>query len=233
MNSLARAPRVIRSAMADDDIVVIGGMVQRAALPGVGPVATAHEIVAAAEARAAELLAAAELRAAELIARANTHAAETVAAAREEGIQHGMAQAQAEAESLLAVLRSAAVDGAAIRDQIAAEASGVITRAVLIAVRRIVGEIYSDDPARTSAAVADALRAASSQEVVAIRVNPAVEPAVKAALVDVAAYIRPDDAVEIGGCLIDLRNGSIDASLDTRLSLMELAITSASGEVTQ
>jgi flagellar biosynthesis/type III secretory pathway protein FliH len=33
----------------------------------------------------------------------------------------------------------------------------------------------------------------------------------------------------MGGCLIDVRNGTIDASLDTRLSLMELALRDAGG----
>jgi flagellar biosynthesis/type III secretory pathway protein FliH len=43
--------------------------------------------------------------------------------------------------------------------------------------------------------------------------------------------VRPDDAVEAGGCIIDLRNGTIDATLDARLSLMELALREAGGEV--
>ena len=44
----------------------------------------------------------------------------------------------------------------------------------------------------------------------------------RATLTDAATYIRPDDSVEVGGCIIDLRNGTLDASLEARLSLMDL-----------
>jgi flagellar biosynthesis/type III secretory pathway protein FliH len=62
-----------------------------------------------------------------------------------------------------------------------------------------------------------------------IRVHPEAEAPVTAALVDLAGYVRPDESVDVGGCIIDLRNGTIDATLDTRLSLMELAIGASSG----
>lgn len=231
MSSLARTARIIRSVHSEEEVVVIGGVSQRQALPGVGPMATAAEIIAAAEGRAAAIVAEAQTAAAQLIAGAEVGAAEIRTRAHNEGLATGLAQAEGEANQLLGLLRQAANEGATIRDQVAAEAGGVITRAVLVAVRRIVGEYYDEDAARTSAAVADAVRSASSQEIVSIRVNPAVEGAVKAQLIDIAAYVRPDAGVEVGGCFIDLRHGSIDATLDTRLSLMELAITSATGEV--
>ena len=230
MSSLARPPRVIRSAASVDDVVVLGGVPQRQVLPGVGPVATANEILTAADGRSQQIIADAEARAAAILAEAQTQAAAVAAAAREEGAHQGFAAAQAEAAHLLGLLQEAAANGAAIRDQIVGEAMTVITRAVLVAVRRIVGEYYDEDPSRTSAAISDALRDASNQEVVSIRVNPAIEPAIRAALVDVAHYVRPDDAIEVGGCLIDLRNGQIDATLDSRVTLMELAIRNASGE---
>lgn len=230
MSSLARPPRVIRSAAAVDDVVVLGGAPQRQVLPGVGPVATAHEILAAADARSQQVVDEAQSQAAAIVADARAQAAAIADEARQEGARQGFAAAQSQSEQLLSLLQEAAANGTAIRDQVAAEAMSVITRAVLVAVRRIVGEYYNEDPARTVAAVSDALRSASSQEIVSIRVNPAVEPAVQAALVDVARYVRPDEAIEIGGCLIDLRNGQIDATLDTRVGLMELAIRDASGE---
>lgn len=230
MSSLARPPRVIRSAVAHDDVVILGGVAQRQVLPGVGPLATANEILAAAEARAAQIVAEAEAHAATIVGEAHGQAADTAESARQQGLEQGLFAAQEEAESLLALLREAATNGAAIRDQIAGEAMPVITRTVLVAVRRIVGEYYDEDPTRTVAAITDALRRASSQEIVAIRVNPEVEPAVRGALLDVAQYVRSDSAIEVGGCLIDLRNGQIDASLDSRVALMELAIRNASGE---
>lgn len=230
MSSLARAPRIIRSAHAEEEVVVIGGVSQRQALPGVGPMATATEIIAAAEGRAAAIVAEAQAAAAQLMAGAEMSAAEIRAQAHNEGLATGLAQAEGEANQLLGLLRQAANQGAAIRDQVAAEAGAVITRAVLVAVRRIVGEYYDEDATRTASAVADAIRSASSQEIVSIRVHPDIADAVKAQLVDVAGYVRPDSGIEVGGCVVDLRHGSIDATLDTRLTLMELAITNATGE---
>lgn len=217
--------------MSEEDVVVLGGVAQRRVLPGVGPIATAGEIVASAEVRGAGVVADAETRAADILAEAQATATAITASAREQGLQQGLLEAESEAEELLGLLRQAASEGAAMRDQVAGEAMGIITRAVLVAVRRIVGEYYDEDPSRTVAAISDALRSASSQEIVSIRVNPAVEPAVKASLVDVANYVRPDEAIVVGGCVIDLRNGLIDAALDSRLSLMELAIQSSAGEV--
>lgn len=241
MSSLARPTRILRgapaapassAAAAEDEVFVVAGSVARAlGLPG--PVASAASIIAAAEAQAAGLLEAARSEAALLVTAARAEAAATREAARSEGFASGLANGRAsatsEAADLLDLIRSAAAGGQAVRDQLAASADAVITEAVLMAVRRVVGDAYRADPGLTAAACADAVRAASGQQIVSIRVNPDVEGAVTAALVDVAAYVRPDEAVAVGGCLVDLRDGSIDATLDTRLSLMELAVRDAAG----
>lgn len=197
----------------------------RRTLPVNGPMATAEEIVDGANRQAAAIVAEAHQQAAAIAAQA----ASIREAGRTAGYADGHAAALLEADKLVGLLRAAAAAGAAIRDQLAGEASGVITRAVLVAVRRIIGEYYAGDPARTTAIVADAVRAASGQEMFSIRVHPEAEAPVTAALVDLAGYVRPDESVDVGGCIIDLRNGTIDATLDTRLSLMELAIGASSG----
>ena len=224
MSSLARPSRVIRSAPSEDEVFVLGESTRRT-LPVSGPMATADEILGGANRQAAAIIAEAHQQAAATAARA-VSAREAACAA---GHADGLARALDEATGLIDLLRAAASEGLAIRDQLADEASEVITRAVLLAVRRITGEYYAGDPARTSAAVADAVRAASGQEVLSIRVHPDAEAPVTAALVELAGYVRPDGSVDVGGCVIDLRNGTIDATLDTRLSLMELAIGASSG----
>lgn len=224
MSSLARPSRVIRSAPSEGEVFVLGESTRRT-LPVTGPMATADEIIDGAHRQAAEILAEAHQQAAAISAQA----AATREAGRLSGHAEGHAAALHEADQLVALLRAAASEGLAIRDQLAGEASGVITRAVLLAVRRIIGEYYADDPARTTAAVADAVRAASGQEVLSIRVHPDAEAPVTAALVELAGYVRPDESVDVGGCVIDLRNGTIDATLDTRLALMELAIGASGG----
>jgi flagellar biosynthesis/type III secretory pathway protein FliH len=229
MSWSARPPRVIRSsrARAESDVFVVGA--SSPAVPVDTTVATAAEVIAAAEARAAEIIAAAEAEAARIRAAAAGEVAAAAREAAERARAEGLASAEAEARGLLELVRTAAREGAAIREQVAASAGELLASAVILAVRRIVGHAYAADPALTAAACEEAVRAAAGQELVSIRVNPGVEAAVTAALGDLGAYVRPDDAVEIGGCIIDLRNGTIDATLDARLSLAELAIRRAAG----
>jgi flagellar biosynthesis/type III secretory pathway protein FliH len=227
MNSSAKPGRVFRAAPRDegDEVFVLGETV-RQTFPGESPVATVTDILAAADRRAAGIVAAAEATATAILAKA----ASSVAAARAEGAAAGQAEAEAEIRELVELVRSAAREGKAIRDGIASQAASVIARATMLATRHIVGDYYEADPGQTAAACADALRAASGQEIVAVRVNPALVTRLQAALVDAASYIRPDEAIEVGGCIIDLRQGTLDATLETRLSLMETALAEASGE---
>ena len=229
MNSSVRSPRIFRPATEGDDVFVLGALTSRP--PSVaGPTATVQELLEAASRQALELLEAANAEAAAVIGAATRESSAIREQARADGHEHGRAVALDEAASLLDLLRAAASEGASIRSRVADEASAVITRAVLLAVRRITGGFYEEDPARTAAAVAAAVRAASSQEILSIRVHPGAEPSVAATLADLAGYIRPDHSIAVGGAIIDLRNGTIDATLDARLSLMELAIKAASGE---
>lgn len=221
--------RVIRSAEEHEDVFVLGEST-RAVLPTHGAIATASDIRGAAEERAAAILAAAGTAAASLEAEARARAGEVRETAYSDGYAAGLAQAEAEVARLLEVARAAATDGKAIRDSIAAESASVVARAAALATRRIVGEYYEVEPGRTAAACAEALRAASGQDVLSIRVHPALADGLRATLTDSASYIRPDGAVGIGGCIVDLRHGTLDATLDARLALMDLVLAEAGGE---
>ncbi len=228
MSSSARPPRVIRSApAAPAEVFVVGS--SRPAVPIDAPIATAAEVIAAAEARAQELLRAARAEAESIRAAADALAEEARRQGFEAGRQEGLQAAQAEAAGLLALVRAAAAEAAAAREQIIRSSADALTEALLLALRRIVGQAYAADPGLTALAVSEAVRAAAGQEILSIRVNPGVEAEVTAALGDLGAYVRPDDAVAIGGCLVDLRHGTIDAALDTRLDLAEAAIRAAGG----
>ena len=230
MNSSGRATRVIRSSAAMDDVFVLGEGT-RQAVPAVGTLATAAAVIAAAETHAAGLLAAAETRASAIVALAEQQADEVREEAVAEGQAIGRAAAEAELADCLGLIRRAAAEGKAIRDGVAAQASAVIARATSLATRRIVADYYEADPARTAAAVEDALRAASGQDVIAIRVHPELAGAISASLTSAAAYVQPDGAIEIGGCVIDLRMGTLDATLEARLSMLDLALSEAGGEL--
>ena len=227
MNSSAKPGRVIRSARNDDDVFVMGTRREYAGDP---TLATAGAVIAGADARAAALIVDAEAKAAIIVAEAQAQAAATRDAAYSDGLTIGRQQVEQQARAALDLIRHAAAEGQAIRDQVAEQAAGVVARAVSVALRRLVGDYYEADPGRTAAVCAEALRSAAGQEILSIRVFPELVESIQASLVDAARYIQPDETVEIGGCVIDLRNGTIDASVDARLSLMDLALREASGE---
>ena len=128
-----------------------------------------------------------------------------------------------------AAIRQAAADGLAIRNAMIDEATPAMANAISLAARRVVGAAYQADPSLTADACADAVRAAAGQQILSIRVAPEALDAVRATLVDLADYVRPDSAIAAGGCVVDLKNGTLDATLDARLDLMELALKAAGG----
>ena len=231
MSSLVRH-RVIRSAEAEEEVFVVGETV-RSPMPADSPVTTISSMLDGAKRRAEALLAEAEERAAATVAAAQAEAAAIREAARTAGFQAGAdagrAGADAEAAAALATIRQAAAEGVAIRDGMIEEAMPAIARAIAMATRRVVGAAYEADPSLVVEAARDAVRAAAGQQILAIRVSPDQADTVRASLIDVADYVRPDDGIALGGCVIELRHGTIDASLDSRLDLMEMALRSAGG----
>lgn len=229
MSLSPRASRILHAPEPSPDAFVLDGRA-RSTLSTGSPVASAEAIIAAAGQRAKDIVAAAEAEGARIISAATADAASVTAAAHEAGHAEGCARAIDDAARLVDFIRAIADEGRILRDQVAAEAAPVVARATAFAVRRVVGEYYQQDPARTMAAVEDAIRASSGQQIVCIRVNPGLAGSIRARLTDLDRYILPDDAVEIGGCVIDLEGGTLDASLDARLRLVELALGRAAGE---
>ena len=226
MSSSAR--RIYRAAEAEEDVFVVGETVRRH-VPADDAVTTVASLLDGARKRAEQIIAAAETEAGTIIARAEAEAGGVRNAGFEAGRVAGMQSGQDAVAEQLALIRGAAGEGLAIRSAMIDEAMPAIARAVAMACRRVVGAAFEADPSLTADACADAIRAAAGQQIISIRVSPGVAGEVRAALVDVADYVRPDDGVEIGGCVIDLRNGTIDATLDARLSLMEAALLNAGG----
>jgi flagellar biosynthesis/type III secretory pathway protein FliH len=228
MNSSANR-RIYRAEEAEDDVFVVGQSVRT--YPSDDTVATVSSLLDGARRRAEHIVAEAEARAAEILAQAEAAADAHRQAGFEAGQAAGGSSAEGAAAQYLEVIRAAAAEGLAVRDGMIDEAMPAIARAVAMACRRVVGAAFEADPSLTAAACADAVRAASGQQIISIRVSPDAADIVRATLVDIGDFIRPDSTVELGGCVIDLRNGTIDATLDARLSLMELALLSAGGGV--
>ena len=232
-SSVKRQGRFLRSATTATEEVVVMGEPVRASLPGAGALATVAEVLQAAQDRAIAIINDAEHQAAALIAQANASAGQVRQASYNDGYnagyEQGLARAEEEVNTRVELVRSAAADGMAIRDQVAGQALSVLAEAVSLATRRLVAEWYDANPAQTAAICREALRAASGQEVISIRVNPAVSDHVQVTLGSAGAYVLPDDSVAIGGCILDLQSGTVDATLDTRLSLLDLGLAHASG----
>ncbi len=232
MNSSANRGRLIRPAIgtaASEDIFILGETA-RPNVPAQASVVTASAIVAEAQSQASAIIAEAEAHASLTITTADAAAAAVTRAAYDEGFAAGQAEAQGEVAELIELVRRAAGEGKQIRDALAGQSASIIARATALATRRIVARFYEADPAATADVCADAFRAAAGQEVLTIRVNTGIVPLVQAALGDAGGYVRPDDAIEIGGCIIDLRHGTIDATLSSRLTLLELALNHAGGD---
>lgn len=229
MNSSANRGRLVRAAPDDEEVFVLG--TSRLAVSHGGAVSTAGDLIEVAERRAAALVEAAEAQARLVLAEAQDQAEAVRADACESGLEVVRREVFEQFDAHLALVRKAAEEGKSIRDSVAAQSAALVARAVAIATRRIVGDYYEADPNLTAAACADALRSAAGQEILMIRVNPTIAGHVEAALADVARYVRPDETVEVGGCIVDLKHGTIDATLESRLSLMELALARAGGEL--
>ena len=222
--------RIYRAEDTADDVFVVGGRA-REVVAAEGPVSTVASLLDGARKRAEHIVAEAEARAAAIIAEAEASAGDVRRQAREAGVRDGGAAVEAEAAANLDLIRAAASEGLAIRNAMIEEAMPAIARAVAMACRRVVGAAFEADASLTADACADAVRAAAGQQVIAIRVNPGAFDTVRAHLVDVESFVRADASVERGGCLIDLKNGAIDASLDARLDLIELALREAAGGI--
>ena len=220
--------RVFHHAAEPEDVFIVGES-QRSSYPAHEALATVAELIASAEAGAVAMLEAAEQRSIDMLATARASAEAVTTAARHEGLSVGRAEAEAEASELLSLIRAAALDGKAIRDGLAEQSAAVVASATAIALRKLTVGYYDADPARTADVCEEALRAASGQEVLALRVNPLVVPSVQARIRSAVGYVVPDESIEIGGCVLDLRYGTLDASLETRFSLMELALRRATG----
>ncbi len=230
--SSSASRRIFHVEDPEEEVFVVGGPL-RESVATEGPLTTVSNMLDGAKRRAEHTISAAEEQATAIIAAAEAEAESIRREARAEGsnagVHQGREEALAEANAMLQLMREAAAEGLAIRNNMIEEAMPAIARAIAMAARRVVGAAYESDPSLTAEVAAEAVRAAAGQQILAIRVSPEALDSVRASLVDVADYVRPDEGVALGGCVIDLRNGTLDATLDARLDLMELALRAAGG----
>lgn len=158
--------------------------------------------------------------------------------------RHALEQHRAEAEaarqreheaqmkhlhSLATSLRAAADELAARRKALIEEVEPQTVRlAIAIAGRLVMRELETDAPVALAAA-REALQGISSADVVRIRLNPndreRLADALRSELGGDGVEITADGSVGRGGCVVDTRFGTIDATIDTRWAKMVAALT--------
>ena len=154
---------------------------------------------------------------------------------REQALREGMAEARAiaESEAREAIALAAAGFDEALREERALTRAREVDLALAI-VARIAGAL-GEAPmvaalARTAIAELDTVRPAR------VRVHPSLEPAIRAALSDVAAgpeqpsiEVIGDERLEPLGCEIDHGDAIVDAGLGTQLQAIREALGGAAG----
>ncbi len=145
---------------------------------------------------------------------------------REEGYRDGQEEGRLEhAEKVLETVLSSVeyIEGI----------EATLVNVVTAAVRKVIGEI--DENERIVRIVRNALVTVRNQQRVTIRVAPADEKAVSAALASMLASVPgsasfldvvPDARLERGACLLESELGVVDASLETQLKALENAFRS-------
>ncbi|HJZ86950.1 MAG TPA: FliH/SctL family protein [Polyangia bacterium] len=145
--------------------------------------------------------------------------------ARAEGREEGRAEGRAEIAQTLVRLHTEAGH--------ARTAAGEDLRRLAVRIAsKILGHALELDPTLVVDICAQALRGATEQREIVVRVHPddlpAIEqarPQLRAALLKARDFtLRPDAGVGRGGCIVETELGSVDARLETQLAVIENAL---------
>jgi flagellar biosynthesis/type III secretory pathway protein FliH len=145
---------------------------------------------------------------------------------RAEGEADGRAAARADLLIELQTLQAVGLEVAAVRESILRGSEAELVELTAEAARAVVGEAVARDPALVTTSVRRALDRAAGRNVLRVRVNPADASIVSAYLDHTPATangtwdVSPDGAITVGGCVIDIDGGEIDARLDVQLDVV-------------
>ncbi|MGO4880410.1 MAG: FliH/SctL family protein [Bryobacteraceae bacterium] len=145
--------------------------------------------------------------------------------AREAGYREGEAAARAQAatevQQTVDGLARAVQEIAGLRPQVMRDAGAELIELALGIARRILHREVSVDPGALEGLVSGALQKLAGQEVLRIRVHPALEPGVRQALAREGRGGLPliaDGTLERGAVQMETARGKLDASLETQLA---------------
>ena len=194
--------------------------------------ATAQMILSEAKDEAVAIVADAQAQARKLAADAEASRDAVTREAYAEGLRRGHEAATQlvaeETAGLLAVLRQAAGSASQVRETLIGGSERQLVTLALEVASRILGERARVDHDLVLQMARRAVQRVSRQNAVHIRVNPEESERVAAMLYELpegAGWpVESDEAVNLGGCIIDTRTGFIDARLDTQLDQVGAAL---------
>ncbi len=160
----------------------------------------------------------AELRAAQISKQASQEREEMLATAQEEGYQQGLAQVT---EILLQARTEAA--------EIIAASESELVRLSLVIAEKIIGRSLEIDQHSILAIVAQAVENVRQQREIVLRIHPEDAKIIREKrkeLLDMLGRIKDiaikeDGDVARGGCIIETESGTIDASLEAQLAMLQ------------
>jgi flagellar assembly protein FliH len=191
------------------------------------------EIIAAAEAQAAQIVAAAEAQAAQMLQAVQQEAAATLDATRAEiarmeqaayaeGYRVSMATARQDLGTQLQQAAGLLTGAQDAKAQALAEAEPEVVRLVLAIAKKVIHREIATDTRVVVDTVRESLQRLGGRAVARVRANPAELPALNEAWHELTSVCRelefiPDESVSPGGCVVESRQGEIDARVETQV----------------
>jgi flagellar biosynthesis/type III secretory pathway protein FliH len=212
--------RLLRSASTGTEVTVEAGAEHAG---DAADAAMLDAVLAESEARAVDLLRDAEDEAVSIRERAYIEG-------RAEGEQAGIADGRAGVVTELQALQTIGRQAAAIREAVLRNSEGELVELAAEAARAVLGEAIDRDPELVTVSVQRALERAMGMNVLRIRVHPHDASVTSAYLanspvpISGAWDVAPDGAINVGGCIVDIEGGEIDARLDVQFDAVLAAL---------
>jgi flagellar assembly protein FliH len=207
------------------------------------------EIIAAAEAQAAQIVAAAEAHAAQLVQVAHQEAAAALDAARAEiaqmeqaayaeGYRVSMAAARQDLGTQLQQAAELLAGAQEAKATALSEAEPEVIRLVLAIAKRVIRREIAADQRIVVDTVRESLRRLGGRAVARVRANPAEMPALNEAWNELTSVAREiefiaDEGVSPGGCIVESRQGEIDAQVETQVEAVAAQFLDAADRDTE
>lgn len=163
-----------------------------------------------------------------LISRAQEEADTIRGNAAKEGYQSGIEQAQSDIEQMRNAIN---VFFEAKQEVFEYVAPDILQISIDIA-KKIVKHEIEQDPQLILDTILDVLKTISKEEhKISLQVNPTQVDLVKSKLPEIISIsgleakinVNPNDAIELGGCIVETNNGIVDATINTKFEIIKEA----------